>query len=144
MGASAKRRQARQALHVPATPSRAGTALQAVPAPEPVINEIDFLSLPGPLLGVGQLSNVNHIKATSLKMPATLHAHVKTFLSGEPGMSLQTATQLLWRCLLREEHHAREAAMALYRQTGVPTLIEHGPIYTAMQREKAHMAEEEE
>ena len=148
MGTSNTRaaRRAAAAQSNTAAPGRSA-ALQTVAAPErqtpPDIPEINFEAMPGPLLGTGLLGKRGlHKKAKSLRIPATLDAHIAGFLSHEPHVSFQDATEALWRVMLRAEHEVRERAMAVHRQTGLPVQITHSQIYQLLDQELVEMKAE--
>jgi hypothetical protein len=132
MPASANRKQRRAALQPDSS----------APAAEEFF-EIDFQLMPGPLLGTSLLGDKGlHKKAKSLKLAATVDAHIGGFLSTQPHLSFQDATEALWRVLLREEHNARERAMLVHRQTGLPAKINHSRVYRMLSQELLLMASE--
>lgn len=157
--AVSKSRQARRQAHQ----NQSGASRAAAPSPEsedlapnrltPVEQageEINFLLMPGGMRAPRLRRSSSRPKAPgaptprSSVTPGTEAAHQNLFIARYPeqGLDYSTTTRALWRLLMREDHAAHLQVAAEEKETGLPGMLEPGPLLTSVLDELDVMAEE--
>jgi hypothetical protein len=105
--------------------------------------EIDFRQPPVPSLTGTSLTRIKPRVAKTVHVSGPVNVHIDMWRARNGGIDWMLATNALWRAMLREDHEAREAALAAQRQTGLPVAeVKPGPIHRALARELERMEEE--
>lgn len=135
---------------MPASPSRKDRRknLQAVPeketsaaVPERDWPEINFHVAPGATLS-RPLGKIPPKTNKTVKVDGPFQAHLLGWKSVNH-VDWQEATIALWRVLLREDYETRQAAEVETRRTGLPGLVEPGPLTQMLAEELKRMDEEQ-